>query len=237
MAQSRWIPLGLARINEVGSSEPVFLRGIGGIVPHGQGETVELEEPIVGPEVLGALGFFVSLDASGLAAENGRYAENPALLRRASLRLEDSLDADISQLYTVLSASYDAASLRFELHLDPNGPNPSEFPATGDALATLVPQTVRVVTEGILDSYPDKANIVLQYDATVWDTVLGTPSEDLSYSAQNGDLTEDLGDLNSGNLWDFIRFKVIFDLDALETGVDPSTPKPGLDSLRLQFEF
>ena len=179
----------------------------------------------------------LSLDASGLAAEDSRYRENPALLRRATVRLEDSLDADLYAHYVVVSAAYDSDGDRFEVSVDPNGPNPSGFVVTGEVLATLVPHTVRVETAGITDSYPADNEIIIEYDATVNDPITGLPSATLSYSATHGDeLTQDIGDLNA-EAWDYFRFKVIFDLDTGGGGVNPTAPRPSLDHLRVQFDF
>jgi hypothetical protein len=67
----------------------------------------------------------------------------------------------------------------------------------------------------------------------------GLPDEDARFSVtQNmGNLTPDITDLNADN-WDFIRFRVEFDLDADgTTGIDLSAPRPALDYLRIPFRF
>lgn len=237
MTRSKWIPLGLARENASGSADQVVLHGIGGVVQHGAGETTLHEDPILGPEVLAEPTFTISLDASGLAPEDSRYLENPALLRRATVRLEDSLDADLHQHFVIVSATYDEDVDRLEVSVDPNGPSPAGFEVTGEVLALLVPQTLRIETAGVLDSYPADNDIIIEYDATVNDPVTGLPSKLLSYSATHGDeLTRDIGDLNL-EAWDYFRFQVIFDLDTAGGGVNPTAPRPSLDHLRVQFEF
>jgi len=191
----------------------------------------------VGPEVLTNPSLQVSLDASGLDPANARYRENPALLRRATLFLADTGSVDHFAYYAIAEASYDAGTDRFELAIDPAGPDPSGFFAVGLAEASLVPRTVRLETAGVADAYPANNDVLLQYDATVMDPVTGLPSEALSYSVANGDvLASDLDDLNTAN-WDFFRFQVIFDLDTGGLGVHPTSPRPAMDHLRVQFEF
>ena len=52
-----------------------------------------------------------------------------------------------------------------------------------------------------------------------------------------GNLTPDITDLNADN-WDFIRFRVEFDLDADgTTGINLSAPRPALDFVRIPFRF
>jgi hypothetical protein len=236
MAQSRWIPLGLARVDGLGGLEQVLLRGLGGAIPHAAGETVDQEDALVGPETLVPTGYQISLDASGLAAGDSLYRDNPALLRRASVYFEDSANAANFQFFMIASADYDPGTDTFELFIDTSGPSPVQFGVAGDVLASLVPHTARVVSNGILDAYPADTNVELYYDATVLEPLFGGPDESQSYSTVNGDFTDDLGDLNVEH-WDFIRFRTIFDLDTDQNGVDLTSGRPGLDSLRIQFEF
>ena len=172
-----------------------------------------------------------------LQGEDARYRDNPALLRRATVLFQDTGSADHFVNYVIAHASYDGDTDRFELWVDPSGPDPSGFFPEGQIEASLVPRTVRLETSGIMDAYPENNAVILEYDATLVDQVTGLPSEALSYSKANGDLlTEDLEDLNSSN-WDFFRFQVIFDLDIGGVGVHPTSPRPAVDHLRVQFEF
>ncbi len=237
MTRSKWVALGLARANAAGGESQVLLRGLGGAVPHTASETVQHEDPLVGPEVLVAPGLTISLDASGLDPADARYRENTALLRLATVLLTDSADASNFAFYSIANAQYDSSTDRFILSMDPSGPNPATFIAGGDILASLVPQTVRLETAGISDAYPAETEVRIEYDATVTDPITGLPSETLSYSATHGDeLTTDLDELNL-EPWDFFRFQLIFDLDTVGGGVDPVAPRPAVDHLRVQFEF
>lgn len=237
MTRSRWIPLGLAREKENFGTSQVLLKGLGGAIEHGPGETVQSEDPLVGPEIITNPGIQLSLDASTLAPEDARYRDNPALLRRATVLFQDTGSADYSANFVIAQASYDGDADRFELWMDPTGPDPSGFFPEGDIEASLVPRTVRLETSGIMDAYPENNAVILEYDATVVDPVTGLPSEANTFSASNGDLlAEDLDDLNSSN-WDFFRFQIIFDLDIGGVGVHPTSPRPGMDHLRVQFEF
>ncbi|MDA1265239.1 MAG: Ig-like domain-containing protein [Planctomycetota bacterium] len=238
MARSRWIPLGLARVNDLGGTDQVVLHGLAGAIPHGPGGGVDHEDPIVGPFVQAQLDHDLVLDASGLAPGDSRYADNPALLRQASLEVVDSADPGFVTLFSIVGASYDPAGPSFLIHLDPGGPNPDHLTLGGDALVAIVPHTARVVTSGVFDGYPSEAEIRLLYDATKVDPFGGGPSTDLAWSTVfgGGDPTDDLSNLNLED-WDFVRFQTIFDLDTAGDGVDLDTARPGLDLLRLQFEF
>ena len=237
MTRSQWIPLGLARVDAGGGTDQVNLHGVAGPVPHAAGEIVDHEDPVVGPEVIANANLTVQLDASGIDPGDVRYRDNPALLRRATLLLVDSADSGNFRHFRIASAEYDGGGDAFLLYIDPDGPNPATFSAAGNIEASLIPRSVRIMTAGIDDSYPDDTSVILEYDATKVDPFSGQPSDTLSFSATHGNvLTQDLSDLNSDD-WDFVRFQVIFDLDKNGAGVNPTAPRPGLDHLRLQFDF
>ena len=96
--------------------------------------------------------------------------------------------------------------------------------------ASLVPHFLRVLTNGIADSYPEDTSVRISFDATKINPLTGLPSED------SHGLTNDIGDLNF-DAWDFFRFQVEFDLDTDSNGLDLSTDRPGLDILSVTFGF
>ena len=173
-------------------------------------------------------------DASGLAAEDDVYTLNPELLRNFSVKLDKG--ADNVRFFVIVDASYDEVNDQLRCSVDASGQALDEFGAIGDDVS-LVPHFIRVLTDGILDSYPEDTAIFVRFDATKIDPVTGDPSETASFSSVNGDLTADITDLNLDKGWDFVRFQVEFDLDTQGGGVDLNSPRPGLDHLRTPFRF
>jgi len=236
-AQTKWIPLGLARVAP-GGFDQVMLRfegtsTIDGKVGH-NGSTVQQLPPILGPDPLGSLGtppyidsdgFTFVLDASSLAAIDDMYTQNTQLLRGFTVKLEDSLDPLTFQYYVISSATYDSTLDRLTCSMDVNGPVPSNFVATGPILASLVPHFLRVITNGVHDSFPSLSDIQMRFDATKIDPLTGMPS------TTTAGWTFDVNDLN-GDQWDFIRMEIEFEIE-----LDVTAPRPGLDHLRMSYEF
>lgn len=247
-AQSRWIPLGLARLDPSGGTDQVVLRfegtdGAGAVEK--DGTVVQQLPPILGPDTLGTIGappfitdggFTMVVDASGLGAGDEMYAENPALLRNFSVELSDTGDANNTKLFTIASAEYDQLNDWLVCSVDANGASLDTFLPVGDTQVAIVPHFVRVLTEGILDSYPADTAVTLLFDATNIDSLTGLPDEGASFSAINGSLTPDITALNAAD-WDFVRFLVEFDLNTSGGSVNLDTPRPGIDLMRISFRF
>jgi hypothetical protein len=236
-AQSKWIPLGLGRLVPGGGNDLVNLTFAGtntadGIVPGDGSGAVSPLPPLLGPQVVTSPTFSMTLDASGLGAGDELYTENSRLLKGFTVKLEDSSDVTNFVNYVIVSATYDSVGDTFSLGLDPNGENPAAFQAGGSIQAYLVPYFVRVITNAIADSYPEETSVRVRFDATTIDTVLGGPSESSAFG-----FTPDIADLNAGDVWDFVRFDVEFDIDKSADGIDITTPRPGIDHLRVHFDF
>ncbi len=135
----------------------------------------------------------------------------------------------------------------------------------GELQFEVVPFYFRLVTEGTLDALPEGTNVKILFDATIEDPLTGQPSAaaEASYSARvdadamdldvkngfatvidalNGQVAQP-GQTDPNNViletvnWDFVRFKVEFNIAAgLETP-NLTTPRPGLDFLRLPYRF
>ncbi len=236
-AQTKWIPLGLARVAPSGFDQ-VMLRFEGtdvldGKVPH-NGSTVSQLPPILGPDALGSAGnapyigsdgYSFVLDASGLAPQDQMYTENTQLLRGFTVKLEDQSDPLTYQLYTIVSASYDSAADEFNVVLDSTGASPNNFVSSGQIMVSLVPHFLRVITSGVHDSYPALSDVQLRFETTKIDPLTGLPSTTTS------GWTFDPNDLNADQ-WDFMRFEIEFEIE-----LDVTAPRPGLDHLRVSYEF
>jgi len=241
-SQSRWIALGLARIDPGSTDDQVVLRFEGtdasGNVPH-DGSTVDQLPPIVGPDPLGASGSppFIGtdgrtlvFDASEFSGQDLMLKDNPQLLLDYSVQLEETGVPTNFQRFQITAAEYDGSNDWLVTHVDANGPDLGKFQA-GSIDASLVPHFLRLLTSGIADAYPSDTGVKVRFDATKIDPLTGLPDEVGAFG-----FTADIADLNS-DAWDFVRFQVEFDLDTDSTGVDITTPRPGLDILRIDFGF
>ena len=195
-ARSKWIPLGLARVDPNGSDGQVLLRfeGLDEGVPHAGGTVEQLPE-ILGPEVLGtsgeppyigAGGASVVFDPSGLAGEDEVLLENPALLRSFTVELSDSADESHYERYRIASASVQGDTGWLECAVEGGGPSLQDFVASGEVRAALRPHYFRVSTDGIADAYPETSKVTIRFDATVTDALTGEPSETGKYSEGAG---------------------------------------------------
>lgn len=244
-AQSKWIPLGLARFDPGGPDDQVELRfeGLDSGVPN-DGGSVEQLAPILGPDDVGGpgappfitdAGYTMVFDPAALAPENLVYLDNPELLREFTVELSDSAGSGL-QRFEITGATFDTPTGLLSCRVDPNGPKLTSFEASGVERAAIRPHFFRVITDGIADAYPSNSQVRILFDATVSDSLTGAPRDEASYSASAGSLTEDVSLLNA-DTWDWLRFQVEFDLDKSGSGVDQNTPRPGLDHLGLQFRF
>ena len=234
-AQSKWIPLGLARVDPgpPPGTDDINFTFLGtnvadGIVENDGNDQVQFVTPLLGP-VAAAKSFTMTLDATGLT--NPIYAANPRLLEGFTVRLEDAGDPMVFEMYRIVSATFTAgAPSIFTVNLDPNGPNPATF-IPNPYTAYLVPHFVRVVTNGIADAYPDATAIKVDFQAA---------TVDAQGAITPGPWETDIDNLNNPTPWDLVRFRVEFDLakNALPGDtIDITTPRPGLDHLRLHFDF
>jgi hypothetical protein len=96
--------------------------------------------------------------------------------------------------------------------------------ASGPIIVSLVPHWLRVITNGVHDSFPTDSEIQIRFDAAKVDPNTGMPGTTLGW-------TFDANDLN-GDQWDFFRMEIEFEIE-----LDVTAPRPGLDHLRMSYEF
>ncbi|MCP5022718.1 MAG: hypothetical protein GY930_13210 [bacterium] len=247
IAQSEWIPLGLARVDPNGGPNDqvtFFFDGTDpttGFVRRNAGGLGPLVEPLAdiipaAPIATGGLpavdpsGLVITMDGSGLANE---YKVNPKMLINYSVVLST---ASNELAFTVADAGWRPGD---ELVIVLGGSENfyDDFIDTmpGIVSASLRPNFFRVSSQGVIDNYVPGTGVRIRFDATMLGAD-GLPDEDLSYSWINGEPTADITDLNNQN-WDVFRVRVEFDLNIGGGGVNPLDPRPSLEFLKIPFKF
>jgi hypothetical protein len=212
-----------------------------------------LREPS-GTEVLGlaplltasgvvAIGRTLVMDATAMVGgPDDFYLQSPVLLEHFLVELYDSNAPTTFKRFDVVSASFDALTNLLTLDLDPNGPAMDTFVSTGPVNAELQPAYFRVASSGVDDSMPASTNVTIFLSATTADAQ-GNPAliygPNLDEPLVNN--SPDVAALNTvPNNQDlrFVRFEVLFDIDALVQGqLSPTSPIPSLEFMRVGFKY
>ncbi|MEM8711590.1 MAG: hypothetical protein AAGG01_11600 [Planctomycetota bacterium] len=192
---SRWIPLGLARLNPDGSANPVEFAFEGtdadGRVQR-NGESAAELAPLLPYSVasIGSSGLSIqtstatlNVPGSALADPNGLYAENASLLREFAVRVRDSSTPAEEEEFAVVAAVYEAGADEYRIALDPNGTRLGDVIADlnarpGDLEVEVVPFFFRLLTAGTQDLFPAGTDVRITFDATINDPLGGGPSTD-----------------------------------------------------------
>lgn len=250
-AQSDWIPLGLARIGAGGADGQVSFEFAGTDANDTAGEPgailqsgseVNQVSAIIGPDLLGT-GNTPNIDNGGLtmvfdaAGLGDIYKASAVLTKFFSVELDDTV---LTTRFEIVDSVYSPNTDELICTIATTNDDLTDFVAAagGPVTAALVRHDFRMVTSGIRDSYPDSTQVRILFDVTKLDS-LGNPSETESLSAGNVDVfTSEIGNLNLED-WDFVRFRVEFNLNAGGTSgaVDINTPRPALEFIRLPFLF
>jgi hypothetical protein len=251
IAQSKWIPLGLARIGSGGVDGQVSFEFAGIDADNGamapgailqSGSEVTQVAPIIGPDLLGS-GGTPNIDNGGLSMVFDAstlpdiYKANSLLTKFFTVELDDTV---LTTRFEIADSVYSSNTDELICTIATTNDDLNDFvgAAAGPVTAALVRHDFRMITSGIRDSYPDSTQVRILFDVTKLDS-LGNPSASQSLSAANGDeFTSVVGDLNVDD-WDFVRFRVEFNLNAGGMGgaVDINTPRPAIEFLRLPFLF
>ncbi|MCA9001390.1 MAG: hypothetical protein KDB61_05675, partial [Planctomycetes bacterium] len=250
VAQSEWIPLGLARVEPGSPDDQVTFffdgtdtgtglveRNLGGVGPLANPLPDIIADADLNPAASGIAPFVdpgglgIAMDGSGLP---NAYRANPNLLKNFSIVLTDALE---SVEFLVQDVDMRASGLTF-LYVGGGDNLIDDFinTASGTVSASLRPNFFRVSSQGIVNNYAPNTGIRIRFDATMLGPD-GLPDESVSFSSTNGaQPTADITDLNGQN-WDLFRFQVEFDLNTSGGGVNPLAPRPALEFLRVPFTF
>jgi len=251
---SQWIPLGLARLQSgnppTGVVDQVELLFAGTDPLSGQvlrnGNVAQELAPLLPYTALSIGGVAPSVDVSTATfvipavGIDDLYKRNAALSREFAVRIREAGAIGSDEEFLVQAGEYDAVNDTLALIVDPRGSEllNALMSMTSPEVA-FVPFTFRLLTGGVHDAYPAGTEITIAFDATLADAATGEPSSDPADALSGGDITNfatDIGVLNTG-VWDFIRFKVGFDIDSTSSGIAIGAPRPGLDFLRMSYRF
>lgn len=201
--------------------------------------------PVGGGLVVGAgpWTFELSTPALGeLLADDGEldlFLRNPALLTRFPVELiqNEGSPNETTYSYVVSAASYDDVVGRLTLEVT-GGITSPEAVAADPATATLGlrvrPKFFEVSYQGVPGYLRASSSVSIQFQATGVDAS-GAPDETTLLQDWTGDVSL-LGAQDPGELR-YVRFRVAFDLDALDEGIVDDVLPTRLEWFRLPFRF
>jgi hypothetical protein len=262
LARSRWIPLGAAGEGDAAGPESVVAFLFDGIetapgedegkVRTSGGRVSELA-PLLGPVGLDEAGVellsdgvslalagpvLAPLSASAQPISPDVYLRTPALLVGHALRLANLAELQVGE-FPIAGARYDDAASRLSLAVGGlSGTLEETVQALGGAERvelTLIPRFFRV-RQGTseVDLLPDSRFVRILFQGAA-DDGTGRADEASPLVDWTADVTR-FGLLAPGAL-DFVRFQVVFELDAEGGGFDPEADSLALDFLRWPFRF
>ncbi|MBC8405486.1 MAG: hypothetical protein H8E15_09685 [Planctomycetes bacterium] len=240
MFRSKWVDTGLAELRQPNVSPPVDfpnytssmlqLMGINssnGSVDVDSGMVSALTQIVSGSVSDSSLFDFEAQigNASTVFAGLEHFLRQPNLLRGYGFKPNEVLSAN----RTVVSASYKKSTDTLTLLTDPA--DGSLLVGTGLNWA-LLPRFFRLTTGGVLDALPAGTGVTIQFQGAeqsgAGTNVPGTPFPDTNT------WTSDLSQLQG---YRFIRYQVVFDIDALASGVNLATPQPLISYLKIPFTW
>ena len=248
-ARSTWIDLGEGGFDPSSALYEFVRFQFGGTDPvtghvRTSGGQVEMLDPLIGPAALqsapalpyvSADGYTLVADASALAGgANAFLLDDPQLMTHFLVELSEvGAPANLAR-FDAVAVTHDAAAGELRFSVDAAGPSLTSFQPAGGVQAAVHPAWFRVATNGVVDALPDSTSVRIQLQATEADAS-GQPDESAATA-----FTSNFLDLNfhPGNRdLRFVRFDVLFDLDAQGNGLSAQSPVPSLDFLRVPFRY
>jgi len=248
-ARSRWIAVGGAAVTPgggVGSVTYLFdgTDPLTGFALDLDGDdNVDLAPSILGPVSLvagpglpsiGADLRTLTVDASAIAGTfDDMYLRNPQLLRDATLELREIGAPTHRVRYNIAHATFDVGNMTLAMEVDGDpAPDLTSFSPPAGLEYVVYPNSFRVVTSGVENFMPDSVTVQFLFE--------GAPAGPDGLPDVNGGthvaMTTDISELNVAAP-DFIRFEVVFNLDAQAAGLSATSPRPALDFSRIKFRF
>lgn len=130
---------------------------------------------------------------------------------------------------TVVSASYNASTDVLTLLTDPSD---GSLLVGAGATWAIQPRFFRMATSSLQDSLPDGTAVRIQFQGAE-QSAAGSNEPGTPFPGSNT-WTSDLSQLEG---YRFIRYQVLFDIDANGTGLDLSTPRPLMSYFKVPFTW
>ncbi len=242
-ARSVWIPVGGASFDPSGAADLVefTFRGTDpttGLVRDVDDDDVVDELPSIFPATalvaspglpsIAPDGRTLVVDGSVLTGDDDIYLRNPNLLKSFVLQLALQGTPSVFNRFEIANASYDSTTQQLSMTVTSAGPPLTAFTPGGTVEFTVLPRYFRVQTGTVPDSLPASATIQISFQGATEDPN-GDPDP-------IGAFATDVATLNVPDLA-FFRFDVLFDIDAEQTGLSGSSPRPSLLFTRFPFTF
>ncbi len=241
MYMGKWVDTGMASLRQPTTGTGVdfpdyrsdLIQMLGftpsdGLVESSSGKIIDLPKVLSGSApALQLFEFEASIpDARTVFASHMHLLRQPRLLRGYEFRPNESS----SLSFGIADASYDAASNVLTVVSNP-GDGSMESAAGGSTWA-IIPKFFRLVTSGLGNSLPDSASVRLEFqgaeESEPGSNVPGTPVPSPTT------WTSDLADLQGLR---FLRYRVLFEIDAQEEGVTLSNPRPLIEYFKVPFTW
>lgn len=247
--RTEWIPVSGASIGPGGLANTIqyVFQGIdptsGEALDLDDDDVVDLVPAILGPTTVAAEPTvpFIGADLRTLVVDGAPiagtfddiYLRNPQLLRDATLVLREVGVPGNSQNFEIATASYDDVTgfLTVEVAGAP-AQDLGTFAPGGGVEFLIHPNSFVLETNGVQNSMPDSVTVEFEFEGA------GTGPDGLPDTGAGNAVgpTNDIADVTAAQP-DFIRFDVIFNLDALGNGLSSENPVPALDFARIKFRF
>ena len=245
-ARSDWIALGEGGFDSGAAQYKDVVFDFGGIdtvsgMVNSTGGVVDGLPPLIGPDPLGGAlpaitaSHTIVMDAGAITGGPNQFLlDEPELLEDYLVELREQAAPTNLMRFNVKSASYDNVQGELTLMVDPTGPALTSFVPAGTIEAELQPAFFRVFSDGAPDVLPTSSTVQITFEATEADQN-GLP-DPTAATGMTSDISTLNGDPNNRD-FRFIRFEVLFDIDAQATGLTPNNPIPSIDFFRVPFRY
>lgn len=171
--------------------------------------------------------------------ENDVYLRTPTLLNRFLVRIirNEGMASELVYDYEVVQAAYDDDNAILTMDVEGDSTLPEDvlvLPGTTSVGLQVIPRYFLLSSQGLPGQMPASTTVTIQFQGTGAD-LLGNPDTDNILQDWTGDLSA-LSAQPAGELR-FFRFRVEFDLDAMNAGLSADTQTTQLDFMRIPFRF
>lgn len=240
MFRSKWLDTGLAALRQPATGKGVDYPDYASSVLSMAGFDSADGSVSVTNEVVNQLPAIVTGSTSGMSLfefearitnASAAFVGNEHFLRTPKLLLGYVFRPSVTAATAVevVSASYDRDRDTLTLLTEPRD---GSMDGVSGATWSLSPRFFRFATNGASDAMPDSTAVRIQFQGAE-ESAPGSNEPGVPFPGTNS-WTSDLSDLEG---YRFIRYQVIFDIDAQASGVDLASPRPLMNYIKLPFTW